>query len=80
MGLDISSLEIEIAGTFNPATFEGRDADQRAGLQDIEVRLRVDADADEETVATWGERVEERCPVSDNIKHETSVALTVTAN
>lgn len=76
MGIDIDDLAITIEGDFNQAAFAGN-ADDRTGLQDINVEMDVDADADEDTVETWAERVEERCPVSDNIKHETSVELSV---
>lgn len=74
MDLDIEGLELAIKGDFNQAAFAGED-DDRTGLQNIEVTMEVEADADDETIETWAERVETRCPVSDNIKHETSVTL-----
>jgi uncharacterized OsmC-like protein len=76
MDIDITDLEITIEGDFNQAAFAGKD-DDRTGLQDISVSMEVDADADEDTVKTWAKRVEERCPVSDNIKNETAVELSV---
>jgi uncharacterized OsmC-like protein len=76
MNLDINDLDLAIEGEFNKAAFAGEE-DGRTGLQDIEVTMEVDADADEDTIETWAERVETHCPVSDNIKTETSVALSV---
>lgn len=76
MDIGIADLEIAIKGEFNQAAFAGND-DDRTGLQDVEVSMTVDADADETTVEEWAERVESRCPVSDNIKNETSVELTL---
>lgn len=76
MDIDIADLEITIEGKFNQAVFTGND-DDRTGLQDIEVSMAVEADADEATVEEWVERVEARCPVSDNIKNETSVKLSL---
>ena len=79
MDLDINDLALAIEGDFNHAAFAGEE-DGRTGLQDIEVTIKVDADADEETLQAWAERVETCCPVSDNIKNETSVAFSVVPN
>lgn len=76
MDIGIDDLEITIEGEFNQAAFAGND-DDRTGLQDVEVSMTADADADETTVEEWAERVESRYPVSDNIKNETSVELTL---
>lgn len=76
MDLDIDRLAIDIEGDFNQAAFTG-DVDDPTRLQDIHVTLDVDADAGEETIETWANRVEERCPVSNNVKNETSVQLSV---
>lgn len=76
MDIDIDDLELTIEGEFNQAAFAGND-DDRIGPQDVEVSMAVDTDADEATVEEWAERVEARCPVSDNIKNETSVELTL---
>lgn len=44
-------------------------------MQNIEVTL--EADTDDETLREWTDRVEERCSVSDDIKNETDVRLSV---
>jgi uncharacterized OsmC-like protein len=74
MDINIDDLELTIEGEFNQAAFAGN-IDDRTGLQDIEVSMTVDAEADEDIIEEWAERVEARCPVSDNIKNETSVEL-----
>lgn len=76
MDIEIDDIELAIEGEFNEAAFAG-EKDGRTGLQDVAVTMEVDADADADTIETWAERVETRCPVSDNIKNETSVALSV---
>lgn len=76
MDIGIDDLKIAIGGEFNQAAFAGND-DDRTGLQDIAVSMTADADADETTIEEWTERVESRCPVSDNIKNGTSVELTL---
>lgn len=77
MDIEIEDLEIEISADFDVEVFETEHPDDRTGLQNVTVTLEAEADADDETLQEWAERVEARCPVSDNIKNETEIALTV---
>lgn len=77
MGIELEDLEIAIDGAFDVAAFQTEDPEERTAVQNIEVTLNAEASTDDETLQKWGERVEARCPVSDNIKHETAVDLTV---
>lgn len=77
MGFELDDLEIEIRGEFDVDTFQTERPDDRTGVQDIEVTLDATADVDDATLEEWAERVEARCPVSDNVKRETEVDLTV---
>lgn len=75
MGVNIESLEINASGELNPAKFQGEETEERAGFQHIEMDIEVESDADEETERELFEKVEARCPVRDNISHETPVEL-----
>lgn len=77
MGIELDALEIGIEGEFDVGTFQTEQPEGRTGVQNVEVTLEAETDADDETLDEWGERVEARCPVSDNIKHETGVGLSV---
>lgn len=77
MGIEVEELEIEITGAFDLAAFQTEQPDERTAVQNIEVTLEAAVDADDETLQEWGERVEARCPVSDNIKNQTGVDLSV---
>jgi uncharacterized OsmC-like protein len=77
MGITLEALDIAIEGDFDVATFQTEQPDERTAVQNIEVTLKAETSTDDETLDEWGERVEERCPVSDNIKHDTGVALSV---
>lgn len=77
MGITLEALDITIEGDFDVATFQTEQPDERTAVQNIEVTLKAETSADDETLQEWGERVEARCPVSDNIKHDTGVALSV---
>lgn len=75
MDVEIESLEIQASGELNPAKFQGEDTDERAGFQQIELDIDAETDADLETERELFEKVEKRCPVRDNISHETPVEL-----
>lgn len=77
MGIELETLEIAIEGDFDLDAFRTERPDERTGVRDVEVTLRAETDADDEMLREWGERVEERCPVSDNIKNETGISLSV---
>lgn len=75
MDLDVRALEIGIEGDLDPAKFMGKSDEERAGFQGIHVDIAADVDAPDETIRTWLARVEERCPVSDNLVHGTPLDL-----
>lgn len=77
MGFEIKSLEIELDGELNPARFMGKSDKERAGYQAINVKMKPETDADEATLKTWIEKVENRCPVSDNLANATPVNITL---
>ncbi|HKL29522.1 MAG TPA: OsmC family protein [Natrialbaceae archaeon] len=78
MGMAVEDIGVEIEGDLDPAKFQGEAEDPRAGYQNVRVDLTVETDADDETLETWLETVEERCPVSDNIGNATPLSLDVT--
>ncbi|MFZ7133622.1 MAG: OsmC family protein [Eubacteriales bacterium] len=77
MGFELRGLEIEIEGVLNPAKFMGKSDEERTGFKTIEVIMKADTDADEETLAKWLKVVEGRCPVSDNIANVTPIRITL---
>lgn len=77
MGIELEDLEITIEGDFDVEAFQTEAPEERTAVRNIGVRLEADANTDDETLVEWGERVEARCPVSDNIKNDTDVDLTV---
>jgi|SRR6056297_2750865 len=77
MGITLDDMKIEISGELDPAKFMGKSEDVRAGYQKINVKIDVETDADEETLAEWLNVVEARCPVSDNISNETPLEIEV---
>ncbi len=77
MGFELRGMEIDMVGELDPAKFMGQKTDKRAGYSTINVTIKPDTDADQEVKKLWLNRVEERCPVSDNLVHTTPVSITL---
>lgn len=75
MGFDFKGMDISIEGGLNPDKFLGKPSTERTGYQYINVKIKPHTTADKETLKKWLRIVEERCPVSDNIKNETPLKL-----
>jgi len=72
--IEVEKLEINVTGDIDLEKFmigEGG----RAGFQDINVEIEIETDTDYETEASLIKEAEERCPVSDNLQHETDVSV-----
>ncbi|MFB6144747.1 MAG: OsmC family protein [Candidatus Nanohaloarchaea archaeon] len=77
MDVEIESLEIRAEGDLNPAKFQGEETEDRAGFQEVSLDIDTESDADQETLKELFEEVERRCPVRDNISHETPVTMEI---
>jgi len=75
MGIDISALEIDIAGDIDERRYTGESEDPRAGFQEIRLTIAAESGADPETLETWIDRVQERCPVAENLRNETGLTV-----
>ncbi len=77
-GLKLKGMKLRIEGVMNPCAFIGCSSEERAGFQRIKVEVDADMeDASPEVVASWLEETERRCPVTDNIRADTMVAVTL---
>ncbi len=77
-GLALHGMKIGIEGVMNPCTFLGCSFEERAGFQNINVKIEPDfTDATQQQIDEWLKETEERCPVTDNIKAGTSLSVSV---
>jgi uncharacterized OsmC-like protein len=77
-GLELHGVKIGIEGVMNPCTFLGCSYEERAGFQNIEVKIEPDfTGATQQQIDEWLKETEERCPVTDNIKAGTSLSVSV---
>lgn len=77
LGFEIDELSIEIAGDLDPRTFLGESTESRAGYREIRATIDVQSTATEETLSTWLQRIEERCPITDNLANPTPIAVSL---
>ena len=76
-GLKLNGMEIKIEGVMNPCTFIGCSFEERAGFQQIQVTVVADMEgATQEEIDAWLEETENRCPVTDNIRADTTITVT----
>ena len=75
LNLDLKSLKVDVKGEINVDKFLGKPTLERAGFNKIEVFINADSDASPEEIQNWLTVLESRCPVGDNLKHETPVFL-----
>ncbi len=75
MKMNLKGVEINISGNLNPERLFGTSFEDRAGYKGIDVVVKADTDASEETIAKWLKAIEDRCPVSDNLRNATPVTM-----
>ena len=72
--IEVEELEINVTGDIDLEKFMTGEGG-RAGFKDINVEIKIETDADSETETSLIKEAEERCPVSDNLQHETSILV-----
>ncbi len=77
MGFELHGIGITLSGELNPERFMGKSFNNRAGYKSIEVLVNPDCDVSPETLNQWLNAIEERCPVSDNLSHETPINIKI---
>ncbi len=75
MNIYLRSVKIKMSGVLYPNRLFGTSFDERAGYKGIDVAIEPDCDATQEELSEWLKAIEDRCPVSDNLKNITPVNL-----
>ena len=77
-GLKLNSMKVRIEGVMNPCNFIGCSFEERAGFQNIHVKVTADMDgASKAEKEAWLQETENRCPVTDNIKADTTINVAI---
>lgn len=77
-GFKLNGMKVKIEGVMNPCAFIGCSTEERAGFQQIKVTVDADMEGvSAEEKAAWLEETENRCPVTDNIRADTSLSVAI---
>lgn len=77
MGIKVASIGVDLSGALNNRGFFGLDASVRAGFPRIGAIVRIVSEEDPEAVGELLEIAARCCPVLDNIRQPTDVALSL---
>lgn len=75
--ITLRGMEVTVAGELDTDTLLGKAKQNRAGFSGITVRVKIDADLTAEQKVEFLREVDERCPVSDNLRQVTRVTTEV---
>jgi uncharacterized OsmC-like protein len=75
--IQLRGFETEIEGDVDKAFLMGKTEEGRAGFTEIRVSVKIDADMTDEEKQAFFKRVDARCPISDNMIHETNIVFDV---
>lgn len=75
MNLKVEGIKINLKGELNPLRFLGKDLRERAGYKKIIVEIDIKSNEPKEKLQELLKKVEERCPISDNIRNQTPVEI-----
>lgn len=75
MNLKLDGVKINLKGELNPLRFMGKDFSERAGYKKITVEIDIKSNEPKEKLQELIKKVEERCPISDNIRNLTPVEI-----
>jgi len=71
--IEIRDMNVTVEGGLNTAVLMGKSTEDRAGFQDVVVKVYMDADMTDEEKLAFLKEVDARCPISDNTINTTPV-------
>jgi uncharacterized OsmC-like protein len=75
--INLRGFEIEIEGDYDTAYSMGKTTEGRAGFTEIRVNCNIDADLTEVEKKEFFQKVDSRCPTSDNLLNKTKIQFNV---
>lgn len=71
--ITLRGMKFEVEADYDPDRLLGRETTARTGFQQVRLNVEIDADLDEAAKQDFLNRIEERCPILDNLANETPV-------
>ncbi|MCY1719295.1 OsmC family protein [Prolixibacteraceae bacterium Z1-6] len=75
LNMELTDLRIKVEGQLNPMKLFGMPTEDRAGYQNISIKLYPKTNSDNETLDKWIKIMSNRSPVLDNVMHKTPVEI-----
>lgn len=75
--IELRGVDVAIEGDIDKAFLMGKTEEGRAGFNEIRVSVNIDADMTAEEKQSFLERVDARCPISDNMMNNTKIVFDV---
>ncbi len=69
----LRGMTFEVEADYDPDFLLGRKTTARAGFQEMRLKVKIDADLDDAGKQAFLDKIEERCPVSDNLINATKL-------
>ncbi len=71
--IDLRGMTFEVEADYDPDRILGRETTARAGFQEMRLKVKIDADLDDAAKQAFLHKIEERCPVGDNLINSTKL-------
>jgi uncharacterized OsmC-like protein len=75
--LGLRGFSIEFEAEFDPDFLFARTTEGRAGFTEIRAKVDIDVDMTEEEKMEYLEKIDSRCPISDNLMNGTPIKLSL---
>ncbi len=75
--IKLDGFDVSVEGDYDPAYLLGKTEEGRAGFTEIRVSVNIDADMSDEEKQAFFERIDARCPISDNMINNTKIVFNV---
>lgn len=75
--IELRAFEVTVEGDLDKAYLLGKTQEGRAGFTEIRASVNIDADMTDEEKKAFLKRVDNRCPISDNMIKNTKIVFDV---
>ncbi len=71
--IKLHGMVFEVEADYDPDYLLGRETTARAGFQEMRLKVKIDADLDDAGKQAFLDKIEDRCPVGDNLINATKL-------
>jgi len=75
--IKLQAFDVSIEGDYDPAFLLGKTEEGRAGFSEVRVSVNIEADMTDEEKQDFFDRIDARCPISDNMLNDTKIVFEV---